>query len=168
LWSRIASFFKKHPERLKVVKALVENGLRINYDGKIYCNEIEIPAAKIADFAEVDRRTVYEAIKAIQENEELKTIFANIRSAGLSLKELAKHLGFGVVEITPIDPKAVGVLAGAASILAEEGIGIRQALADDPELTPQPKLTLITEKKIPGNLIPKLLNVKGVEKLSIY
>lgn len=168
MWNLIASFFKKHPERLKVAKLLVENGLRINNNGKIYCNEIEVPAAKIAKFAGVDRRTVCETIKAIQENKELNAIFTNIRSAGLSLKELAKHLGFGVVEITPKDPKTVGVLAGAASILAEEGIGVRQALADDPELTPQPKLTLITEKKIPGNLIPKLLNVKGVEKISIY
>jgi len=44
LWNRIASFFKKHPERLKVAKVLVENGLRIDHNGKIYCNEIEVPA----------------------------------------------------------------------------------------------------------------------------
>lgn len=167
MWSRIARFFKKHPERLRVAKILVENGLSIK-EGRIYCNEIEIPAAKIARVAGVDRRTVCETIRAIQENEELKLIFSNIRSAGLSLKEIAKHLNFGVVEITVEDPRAVGILAKAASIVAEEGIGIRQALADDPELVPQPKLTLIAERKLPGELITSFLKIKGVSKVSIY
>jgi predicted regulator of amino acid metabolism with ACT domain len=38
----------------------------------------------------------------------------------------------------------------------------------DPELSPEPKLTLIFEKKIPGELISELLNVKGVAKVSVY
>jgi len=73
-----------------------------------------------------------------------------------------------VVEITPEDPKIVGILANAASIIAEEGISIRQALTDDPELSPEPKLTLIADRKIPGSMIPKFLKVKGVAKVSVY
>jgi predicted regulator of amino acid metabolism with ACT domain len=72
------------------------------------------------------------------------------------------------VEITPVDAKTPGILAQSALILAEANISIRQAIVDDPELTPEPKLTLIAEKKIPGELIPRLLKVKGVSKVSIY
>jgi predicted regulator of amino acid metabolism with ACT domain len=39
---------------------------------------------------------------------------------------------------------------------------------DDPELSQEPKLTLIAERKIPGELIPKFLKVKGVAKASVY
>jgi predicted regulator of amino acid metabolism with ACT domain len=39
---------------------------------------------------------------------------------------------------------------------------------DDPELSPEPKLTLIVEKKIPGELISKLLKITGVAKVSVY
>jgi hypothetical protein len=42
-------------------------------------------------------------------------------------------------------------------ILTKNGLSIRQAIVDDPELSPEPKLTLIVEKKIPGELIPEFL-----------
>ncbi len=167
MWSRIAHYFSDHPKRLNVAKVLVENGLSVR-DGKTYCNEIEIPPVRVARVAGVDRRTVVETIKMIMKDEELRRIFSLIRNAGLSLKEVARPLNLGVVEITPYDPKTVGIVAGVTSILAQEGISIRQVITDDPELSPDPKLTVIADRKIPGELIPEFLKVKGVAKVSIY
>ena len=109
-----------------------------------------------------------ETLNAIGTNRELRLIFEGMRSAGHSLKEIARHLDLGVVEITPVDAKTPGILAKSAIILANSGLSIRQAIVDDPELSPEPKLTLIAEKKIPGELIPALLKVKGVAKVSVY
>jgi predicted regulator of amino acid metabolism with ACT domain len=53
-------------------------------------------------------------------------------------------------------------------IITKKGLSIRQAIVDDPELSPEPKLTLIVEKKIPGELIPEFLRTKGVAKVSVY
>jgi len=167
MWSNVKKYFEGHPERLKVTRVIIENGLSVR-NGKIYLNEIEIPPIRIARAAEVDRRTVKETLNAIKSNRELRLIFEDIRSAGHSLKEIAKHLNLGVVEITPVDAKLPGILANSAMILAKNGLSIRQAIVDDPELSPEPKLTLIAEKKIPGKLIPELLNVKGVAKVSVY
>jgi predicted regulator of amino acid metabolism with ACT domain len=167
MWDNTKKYFEGHPERLKVARVLIENGLALR-NGKIYLNEIEIPPVRIARTAGVDRRTVIETLKAIESNRELRLIFEGIRSAGHSLKEIAKHMNLGVVEITPEDARIPGILAGSAMILAKNGLSIRQAIVDDPELSPEPKLTLIVEKKIPGELISELLNVKGVAKVSVY
>ena len=167
MWNSAKKYFEGHPERLKVARVLIENGLAVR-NGKIYLNEIEIPPIRVARVAGVDRRTVKETLNAIQANRELRLIFESIRSAGHSLRETAKYLNLGVVEITPTDAKTPGILSGSAMILAKNGLSIRQAIVDDPELSPEPKLTLIVEKKIPGELIPGLLNVKGVAKLSVY
>jgi predicted regulator of amino acid metabolism with ACT domain len=167
MWNSAKKYFVGHPERLKVVRVLIENGLAVR-DQKIYLNEIEIPPVRVARAAGVDRRTVIETLKAVGSDRELRLIFEDIRSAGHSLKEIAKHLNLGVVEITPVDARTPGILAGSAMILAKNGLSIRQAIVDDPELSPEPKLTLIVEKKIPGELIPELLNVKGVAKVSVY
>ena len=167
MWNTIKKYLEAHPERLKVARVLVENGLSAK-NCKIYLNQIEIPPVRIARVAGVDRRTVNETLNVINSNRELKLIFEEIRSAGHSLKELAKHLNLGVVEITVVDPKAHGILANSAMILTQGGLGIRQAIVDDPELSPEPKLTLIVDKKIPGELIPELLRVKGVAKVSVY
>jgi predicted regulator of amino acid metabolism with ACT domain len=73
-----------------------------------------------------------------------------------------------VVEITPINAKTPGILAKSASLIADKGISIRQAIVDDPELSPEPRLVFITEKKIPGELIPKFLKIHGVAKVAVY
>ncbi|MGB9959159.1 MAG: amino acid-binding protein [Candidatus Bathyarchaeales archaeon] len=167
MWNTIKKYLENYPERLKVARILVENGLSVR-KGKVYLNEIEIPPVRIARVAGVDRRTVNETISSIGANRELRLIFEGLRSAGHSLKEIARHLNFGVVEITPVDARTPGILANAAMILAKGGLSIRQAIVDDPELSPEPKLTLIVEKKIPGELIPELLKIQGVAKVSVY
>jgi len=167
IWNKVVESLEGYPERLNVAKVLIENGLSVK-NGEIFCNDIEIPPIRIARVAKVDRRTVAETVKAIENSRELKEIFAGIRSAGHSLKDVAKHLNLGVVEITPVNARIPGILAKSATILAEKGISIRQAIVDDPELSPEPKLTLIAEAKIPGELVPKFLKIKGVEKISVY
>jgi predicted regulator of amino acid metabolism with ACT domain len=167
MWTNVKKHFEARPERLKVARTLIENGLTAR-SGKIYLNEIEIPPVRVARAAGVDRRTVKETLNAIKSNRELREIFEGIRSAGHSLKEIAKPLGLGVVEITPVNAKIPGILANSALILARNGLSIRQAIVDDPELSPEPKLTLIADRKIPGELIPELLNVKGIAKVSVY
>jgi len=167
IWNKVVERLEGYPERLNVAKVIVENGLSVR-NGKIFCNNLDIPPLRVARVAGVDRRTVTETVKAIESSEQLRQIFAGIRSAGHSLKGVAKHLNLGVLEITPVNARIPGILAGAATILAEQGISIRQAVVDDPELSPEPKLTLIAETKIPGELIPKFLKIKGVEKVSVY
>jgi predicted regulator of amino acid metabolism with ACT domain len=167
MWSNIGKSLEDYPERLRVARILVENGLSVKND-KIHLNDIEVPPVRVARAASVDRRTVIETLKAINANRELRLIFESMRSAGPSLKEIAKHLNLGVVEITPTNARIPGILANTALILANKGLSIRQAIVDDPELSPEPKLTLIVEKKIPGELIPKFLKINGVVKVSVY
>jgi predicted regulator of amino acid metabolism with ACT domain len=167
MWNQIKKRLQEYPERLRVARVLVENGLSAK-DGKIYLNQIEIPPVRIARAAGVDRRTVNETLNTIKISRELRLIFEELRPAGHSLKEIAKPLNLGVVEITPDDAKTPGILAKSAMILSQANLSIRQAIVDDPELSPEPKLTLIVEKKIPGELIPELLGVKGIAKIAVY
>jgi len=167
MWNKIKIQLEQYPERLKVARVLIENGLNTK-SGKIYLNQIEIPPVRIARVAGVDRRTVNETLNTIKDNSELRMIFEEIRPAGHSLKEIAKHLNLGVLEITPINAKAPGILSNTATTLNNAGLSIRQAIVDDPELSPEPKLTLIVEKKIPGELIPDFLKIPGVAKVSVY
>ena len=133
MWNQIKNQLQQYPERLKVARVLIENGLSVQ-DYKICLNQIEIPPVRIARVAGVDRRTVNETLNSIKENAELKLIFEEIRPAGHSLKEIAKHLNLGVLEITPVNAKSPGILSNAATILNLAGLSIRQAIVDDPEL----------------------------------
>jgi|SRR5713101_1984755 len=153
MWNRIQVLFETHPERLQVAEFLLKNGFSV---------------IKVARAIGVDRRTVSETIRAIDLDSKVKTIFSKLESAGPSLRAAAKQLGLGVVEITADNPSKIGILANASRVLAEHGISIRQALVDDPELNPDPKLTLIGDRVIPGKAIPLILKIPGVAKVSVY
>lgn len=166
MWERIRILFQDYPERLKVAEFVLRNGLSIKGD-KIWVNEIEVPILRIARVAGVDRRTITETVRAINGDLDLKIVYNNLESAGPSLRAAARQLGLGVVEITADDPAKVGILAKTSAVLAEEGISIRQALVEDPELHPNPKLTLIGDRLIPGKAIPLILKIPGIAKVSV-
>jgi uncharacterized protein len=167
LWNKIVTTMASHPERLKVVRTLLESGLAIRRS-RIYLNDIEVPVVKIARVARVDRRTVGETIKSIESNPELKSIFEKLGSAGISLKGVAHDLGLGTIEILVENPAKPGIIAGASSLLSEAGISIRQALVDDPDLVPEPKLVLIADRPVPGNLVTRMREIPGVVRVALY
>ena len=166
LWRHISDSLKGYPGRQKVAKALVELGLGIR-DGTMYCGGIELSDVKVARFLGLDRRTVRETAELISSDPVLKSVFENTRPAGPFMGDVAKFLGYSVIEIYG-DPHTVGIVAQAAALISEENIAIRQAVADDPDLTPDPKLTLVVEKQPSGVTIQKMLKIPGVVKISAY
>lgn len=166
MWERLQKKFKDYPAKEAVARKMVEIGLRIGEGNRIFCGDIEVKDAAIAKSVGVDRRAVRATIDAIKKDQELKRIFSSIWPAGALLKNVASELGYGVVEIEA-DAKKPGILAGVAALLASKKISIKQAHADDPALVENPKLTIITEKKIPGNIINEFLKIDGVKKVSI-
>ena len=166
MWEKVRAILQGYPERLKAAEFILRNGLAIRND-KLWINEIEVPILKVARVAGVDRRTITETIRTINADPDLKIVYNNLESAGPSLRAAAKHLGIGVLEIMADDPAQIGILARASTILAEEGISIRQALVEDPELNPSPRLTLIGDRLIPGKAIPIILKIPGVAKVSV-
>ncbi|WP_414469075.1 amino acid-binding protein [Methanobacterium sp. ACI-7] len=167
MWEKVKHKFEKYPARMDVARKIVEYGLRVGEGGKIYCGNIEISDVSIARAANVDRRSIKATVDIILEDEQLSTIFKNIIPAGPLVKNSAKDLGFGVVEIEA-DAENSGIIASATNLIATNGISIRQVHAGDPEFEENPLLTIITEKPVEGNLINEFLKIEGVKRVSIY
>ena len=167
MWSQISDRLTEYPGRQKVARALVELGLAIKEGNKICCGGIEMSDVKIARYLGVDRRTVRDTAQFITSDPTLKPVFEKMKPAGPFLADIARFLGYSVIEIYA-DPHMVGVVAQAASLVAQENIAIRQAVADDPDLTPNPKLTIVVEKEPSGTTLQKLLKIPGVAKISTY
>lgn len=142
-------------------------GLSIREGNKIYCGGVELSDVKIARYLHVDRRTVRDTAQLISSDPLLNPVFQKLRPAGPFLADVAKFLGYSVIEIYA-DPHTVGIVAQATSLIAQENIAIRQAVADDPDLTPEPKLTLVVEKEVSGTVLQKILKIPGVMKVSTY
>ena len=167
IWEKVNEKFKKYPARLRVAEKMIELGLSLNQDGKIYCGNLKISDKALATAAEVDRRAIKSTIEVIKGDEELYNLFNNIIPAGTLLKNIAKNLKLGVIEIE-VGSESEGILASTSNLISKKGISIRQAYAEDTELQENPILTIITEKPVNGDLINEFLKIKGVTRVSIY
>ena len=98
MWEKINEKFKKYPARIRVAEKMIELGLSINDDGKIYCGNLKISDKALATAAEVDRRAIKSTIEVIKEDEELNNLFSNIVPAGTLLKNIAKEYVINIEE----------------------------------------------------------------------
>ena len=167
MWEIINEKFKKYPARIRVAEKMIELGLSVHEDGKIYCGNLKISDKALAKASEVDRRAIKSTIEIIQEDPQLFDLFNNIIPAGTLLKNIAKIVDLGVIEIE-VGSDNEGVLASTTNLIAKNGINIRQAYAEDSEMQESPILTVITDTPINGDLLSEFLKIKGVNRVSIY
>ncbi|MFZ3166404.1 MAG: amino acid-binding protein [Candidatus Methanoperedens sp.] len=167
MWTIIQEKFKNHPAQEKVIRLLLERGFQINAQGRVVSGGIEIPHTQIANEIEVDRRVVDSTCETISKNEKLMQIFRNVRTIPF-LRDVAPLLGLGVIVIAPDNAARKGLLGAVATAVSEHGVTIRQAVSDDPYLTENPQLTIITEGKASGELLDSLTRIEGVKSVTVY
>lgn len=164
MWEKIAKKFEKYPSQIVVAKEFLRLGISVR-GGKAYCGNIELVPAKIAEAIGVDRKVVVSTIQNIEGDEELKKVFEKLKPVA-DITEVARAFGYGVLEVYAESSK-VGIAAGVTSALAREGILIRYLLAEDPEISVESKMVVVTDKKIPGKVVEEILRVEGVKKVVI-
>lgn len=167
MWSVIQEKFRHHPAQEKVIRLLLERGFQINDEGRVVSGKIEIAHTQIANEIGVDRRVIDATCETILKDAKLMQIFRNVRTIPF-LRDVALYLGLGVIIITPDDAARKGLLGAVATTVAEHGIIIRQAVSDDPYLTENPKLTIITEGRVNGELVNTLTRIEGVKSVTVY
>ena len=167
MWKEVMAKFEGSPSQKKVIELLLERGFQVSTEGKVASGGIEIPHSHIAQEIGVDRRVVDLTVKRIISDVELRRIFEHMRSIAF-LIEVAPLLGLSVIIIHPTDARQVGIIGDVATVMAQRGLSIRQAVSDDPYLVDDPKLTIITDQTVPGELIEEIGKLKSVRGVQIH
>jgi uncharacterized protein len=166
MWQVLIEHFRRYPAQERVVRLMIEHGLRI-HNNAICAGNIEIADTAIARAADVDRRIVRSTVETILADPRLSHVFSRLAPT-LHLRDVAPDLGCGVVEISVADPRQPGILAGVSRIISEAHLSVRQAIVEDPDFTEEPKLVVVTEDRVPGAIIPLLQAVPGVRGVTVY
>lgn len=165
MYSAIEEKFSAFPGRRAVAMAMLRYGLRVDKAGRLFCGGIGLSPVKVARAVGCDRRVAIDTAKMIAGDAELFSVFSGLRPTAF-VGGAARKLGFGFIEINA-DPKAVGVVARITGLLAREGVMIRQVVADDPEIHPEPKLAIVTQGRLPPRVIEGLRKIRGVGRISL-
>ena len=158
--------FDDSPSQQAVIRLLLERGFSVNNDGRVVSGGIEIPNTGIAREIDVDRRVVDATTDAILADEELRRIFQNI-SAIPSLMDLAPVLDLTVLTVLPDDADRHGIVAAVTGVLADHDISIRQTISEDPEFTDEPRLYLVTDRPLDGDVINEIRELEFVRKIQL-
>jgi uncharacterized protein len=168
LWQSVRSQFpdSRNTVRPDIVKKMIECGLRVSAQGGISVGDVEVDYTAVAKAVGVDRRVVKDTVTQIRANPYLFSIFSRIRPMGASVVEIVGELGYTAIVIEG-DPKSPGIMAAVAEILARHGMVVRQALADDPEMVPEAKLTLVIAGPLTGQAMEELNGLKSIKSMKI-
>lgn len=166
MFEEIMNKFEGSPSQQEVIRLLLERGFSVNDDGRVVSGRIEIPDTQIARELDIDRRVVDSTTDAILDDDELRPIFQNISSIP-SLRDLAPVLDLSVVTIVPTDADQPGIVAAVTTAVADHGISIRQTITEDPEFTDEARLYIITDERLPGELITELSEFSFVRRVEL-
>ena len=166
VWPRIKEQFERQVVRPDVVRKMIECGMRVSDDEKIYVGDVEVDYLAVARAADVDRRVVKQTVVQIRKNRYLYSIFSKTRPLGTSLVDLVSLLGYSAV-VVEADPKSPGVMASVAEILSRHEMVVRQAVAEDPDMVPDAKMTLVVEGRLTGQALEELNGLKMVRSIKI-
>jgi len=166
MFDDIMEKFEGSPSQQAVIRLLLERGFSVNDDGRVVSGGIEIPNTGIAREIDVDRRVVDSTTDAILADDELRRIFQNI-SAIPSLMDLAPVLDLTVLTVAVTDAEQEGIVAEITGMLAASGISIRQTISEDPEFTDEPRLYVVTDEELPGDLINAIRSLDFVRKIEL-
>lgn len=158
MWHYLEEHFAGQRAKLRVVTLMLKLGLRVDRKGKIFCDAIEIAPAKFARAVSVDRRVVIETAKEIAGKPQLYEVFSRLAPTN-NVAAAARHLGHDVIEIDA-DPNTVGLVGKVSAILARHKVGIRQIIADDPDLYPEPKMRIVMDGHVPHAAVEELRNLR--------
>jgi uncharacterized protein len=166
VWPSVKKQFSRQVVRPDIVRKMIECGMRVSEDVKIYVDDVEVDYSAVARAVDVDRRVVKQTVEQIRKNRYLYSIFSKTKPLGTSLVDLVSQLGYSAVVIEA-DPKSPGVMAGVAEILSRHGMVVRQALADDPDMVPDAKMTLVVAGQLTGQALEELNGLKTVRSIKI-
>ena len=164
MFDEILEKFEGSPSQQAVIRLFLERGFSVNEAGRVVSGGIEIPYTGIARELNVDRRVVDSTTDAILADPELKRIFTNISSVP-SLMDLAPVLDLTVMTIEVAAADEAGIVAEVTGILAGHDVSIRQVLSDDPEFTDDPKLYVITDAELSGDLLVEIRSLPYVHRV---
>ena len=166
VWPSIEREFSRQSSKLKVVRKMLEYGIRVSTEGKLFVGGLEVDYSALARDSGTDRRVVKQTAEKIATDPFLFSIFSGVTPFGASLLHVVSSIGCSAI-IIEADPRAAGVISRVTGVLAKHGMVVRQALADDPDMVRDANLTLIVEGAVSGSVIAELEGLEMVRGITV-
>ena len=160
----LEEYFKDYPTRLKIIEGLYKRGISVR-NGRFYVEDLEIPVSEIAKAFNVNRRTVYETVKAIEDTSAVKEIMASIKPR-IDRLTMSQKLGNQIFLMTPrigcfgsLLSRTFDILGNHACNLVEvEGCNVNKK---------EYGIRLIVQRPVSKTIVEQLSSIPFIDKMKI-
>jgi uncharacterized protein len=166
MWSKVRKQFSSQKVRLDVVRKMLEYGIRVSQDDRLFIGGLEVDYSALARDVGADRRVVKQTAEQIRRDEFLFSVFSRITPVGANLVPVVGRLGYSAIVIEA-DPHAAGVISAVTEVLSRHKIVVKQALADDPDLIPEARLTLVVGGELSSEVLKELNSLDLIRSLTV-
>lgn len=160
----LEEYFKDYPTRLKIIEGLYKRGISVK-NNRFYVEDLEIPVSEIAKAFNVNRRTVYETIKAIEETKVIREIMGSIRPK-IDRVVVSQKLGNQIFLMTPRIGCFGSLLSRTFDILGKHAcnlVEIEGCNVDKKEYG----IRLIFQRPVSKTIVDQLTSIPFVDKMKI-
>ncbi len=117
-------YFKDQPIKRKIIEGLYNTGISIR-DGRFFIGNIEVSVTEISKAFCVNRRTVYETLKAVENFGPVKKVMESIVPSS-DISKIAIMTGSQIVTIITTNGRYPSVISQVFSIILRYGCYIRE------------------------------------------
>ncbi len=160
----LEEYFKDYPTRLKIIEGLYKRGISIR-NGRFYVEDLEIPVSEIAKAFNVNRRTVYETVKAIEDTSAVREIMASIRPR-IDRLTMSQKLGNQIFLMTPRIGCFGSLLSRTFDILGNHACNLVEVEGSNVNKK-EYGIRLIFQRPVSKAIVEQLSSIPFIDKMKI-
>lgn len=160
----LEEYFKDHPIKRKIVGGLYDRGISVQ-NGKFYISGIELSISEVAKSFGVNRRTVYDTIKIVENTPGVREIMSKL-SPSPNLSSVAPLMGDQVATLYVSRGYFSKVMTSLLECVKKYGSYVKEIYGRNQS---RDKLILRTifYRTVPREIFEELGQIEGIEKIVI-
>ncbi len=160
----LEEYFKDHPIKRKIIEGLYERGISVN-NGKFYISDIELSISEVAKSFKVNRRTVYDTIKIVENTPGVKEIMERLRPSP-NLAGVAPLMGDQVATLYISRGYFSKVMSSLLECVKKYGSYVKEIYGRN-QSRDSLILRTIFYRTVPREIFEELGRIEGIEKIVI-
>lgn len=160
----LEEYFKDIPVKRRIVEGLFSHGISVR-NGKFYVGDMEVSVTEVSKAFSVNRRTVYDTIRVIEERDEIKKVMANIQPVA-DIADIAPLLGNQVVMAHTSPGSFTSSFGKFVDIIRKYGCYVKEVNGRNIGKS-ESYMRAIFYRTVPSRIFDEMASIEGIQKLII-
>ncbi len=160
----LEEYFKDLPVKKRIIEGLYNYGIAVR-NGKFYVGEMELSVTEISKTFNVNRRTVYDTLRVVEEREEIRKVMSELRPVA-DIADIAPLLGNQVVTAYTTPGSFTISFGKFVDVIRKYGCYVKEVSGRNIGKS-ESFMRAIFYRTVPTKIFDEMSAIEGIQKLVI-